>query len=169
MFVRLFVLRRPARYVTMPLMNRRCKYACVVAALVGLFVCAIWLVQRWDRGPIQYGNFECVRPGMTKAEVIQLLGCLPGDHSTGKVHLKGKLPDGTDAYFPASIQDFEEPTEREMTCIWLGDRGAIAVTFDVLADRVCEKDYVEGRRLPGRWWLAIERFLGRDVPWVAPE
>jgi hypothetical protein len=150
-------------------MNRRCKYACVIASLLALIVCVIWLVQRSERGPIQYDNYDRIQPGMTKAEVIQLLGCLPGDHSTRKIHLKAKLLDGSEAYSLASFEHFEEPiNEREMTCIWLGDRGAIAVTFDLQADRVCEKFYAEGRHLPSRWWLAIERLLGRDVPWVAP-
>lgn len=151
-------------------MNRRRQYLCVVVVLSGLLAGAFWLAQLWERSPIRYESFARIQVGMSKVEVVQLLGCPPGNHSTGQVHVKGKLLDGSSAYLPVVLQDFEEAADAgEVMCIWLGDHGAITVTFDLLADSVCQKDYAEGRRLPGMWWLAIERFLGRDVPWVAPE
>lgn len=151
----------------MKLLNFRWKSLWAVATILGLLVLFVFSFRHlWARSPIHYENFNQIVQGMTKAEVVRLLGCSPGNHSTGQVHIVDRFPDGMNAYFPVVLPDYEVTTDGEQgkTYIWLGDHGVIAVTFGLPDDRVCRKGYVEGRRLPCTWWPRIEHLLGRNVP-----
>jgi hypothetical protein len=146
-------------------MKRRCFRVFVCGLALGLLALAgWWLLGGWQRGPIRYENFERIALGMTEAEVALLLGCAPGDYSTGTVHLKIKLADGTDAWQEERFEDFDvvdADGAARRHLLWFGDRGMIGVMLD-REGRVCDKGFERGRRLPPDWWLALERLVGRD-------
>ncbi len=142
--------------------NRRRFLWLAILVLGSLSLIAVLLYQPWDRGPIRYKNFERIQDGMTQDEVEALLGCRPGDHSTGPVHLKNTLLDGHKQYTRAAFSELcpgeQQPGRLEL---WYGDRGVIAVTFG--ADKaVLGKEFVRGRHLPPDWWLFLEWRLGLE-------
>jgi hypothetical protein len=153
-------------------MSNRRKRLWLGGLVFGLLILGgLFVFQPWSRGPLRYDNFERIQKGMTKAKVLELLGCAPGDYSTGPVHLKLRFADGSVHYIRASFDVFEYEQDETAqvpaltparTSLWFGDRGMLLVVFDSESGFVVAKQCRSGRRLPPDWWLAIERRLGLD-------
>jgi len=58
----------------------------MMLAAMATGVCFASGTWRWTRDPIRYDNFKKIQSGMTIAQVVQLLGCQPGDYGSLKNH-----------------------------------------------------------------------------------
>ncbi len=142
--------------------RKRLIVGAAMVVTLALAVLALWALNASDRGPIRYENYEKIQPGMTRGDVVRLLGCASGDYSTGPVHARMHLADGSLAFTQVHAggwSDVDPPFGNWNE--WLGDSAMVAVAFDN-EDRVIRKDFYTVRRLPPAWWLAVERTLGLD-------
>ena len=143
--------------------KRRWLLGISVVGLAFLVASSLWVYFRSNHGPIRYENFEKIQEGMTRDEVEELLGCAPGDYTTGPVDFSNGRQRGfvlgVDMSF-GTILVYEIDLRRlPVRAVWEGDRGTITVTFDS-DGKVQDQAYTKGRPLPPRWWLWFERALG---------
>jgi hypothetical protein len=97
-----------------------------------------WFFQTSRLDPIQYQNYDQLRPGMTRAEVEQVLGGRPGRYCTGPVKPFKPRITNTASYPPA-----------EEFCEWEGDCDRICLGFDK-DGRLCAM-HGEWRERPSMW------------------
>lgn len=97
--------------------------------------------------PIRYQNFDRIQEGMTRAEVETLLGCPPGDHTTGPVEF-----DSDDMGILIIALDMRQGRWLKE---WDGDQGNIMVSFDD-EDVVQWKYLLPGRRPRPAWWRWLQ-------------
>jgi hypothetical protein len=145
-------------------MNKRRWYLLVGAfALAALIVVGYYVCESIDDGPIRYRNFEKIQEGMTLANVEDLLGCPPGNYTTGRLYMKVVQKDGSNSYQPMIAIGLHSYgiTDPGLGAWhgWHGDRGQITVVVDE-EGKVSRADYCVGQRLPPDWRLALERKLG---------
>jgi hypothetical protein len=88
-----------------------------LAGLIGLsiLISGLFGLSAWYRSPIQYENFDQIRPGMTLAEVEALLGCPPGDYRKCEI-----------AY---ALDDIDFPINAD-EARWQGSQGDLMIFHD---------------------------------------
>jgi hypothetical protein len=120
--------------------------------------------QMRNRCPIRYENFDKIQRGMSKAEVEAILGCEPGNYSTGPVHAKFTRADGSTDFFAFNSPESSGHHDwvSEYWNSWHGDRGYIQVEYDRQTNTVTDMTFIPGRRIPSEWWMFMERNLGFD-------
>jgi hypothetical protein len=157
----------------LPMTNRRSRWIALasLALAAGLLIayCA------YDSCPIRYSNVAKITAGMTRAQVEELMGCPPGDYSTGPLehpilNENGDVVRWNDFQFLGAeweAWDGNAPSDapgigRFWLCTWRGDRGQISVCFHPDTMRVVETDssYGVARRIPHPYWQRVEKFLG---------
>lgn len=125
-------------------------------ALVALAAALPWLILQAD--PPRFSEKQCreIRAGMTRIEVIAVLGAPPGDYTDGtgdyRIIVGGQIMDGSGV-----------PTEQLDHC-WCGYDGMIGVWFDEQGRVVTASFYhawPDGPRRPSLWervkrWLPLQ-------------
>ena len=95
-------------------------------------------------------------------EVEELLGCPPGDHTTGPTQMRLQLADGEQAYIAAQ---FAGTPIRALVggtyVVWHGDRGIVVVLFNE-EGKAQRAAFCAARRAPPDWWRSIMKGLGVD-------
>jgi hypothetical protein len=119
--------------------NKRLLIALVLLAALGV----AWLVLRFLL-PIRFTveMADSIRPGMTEAEVVAILGRPAGDYTTRECYL-GKWSKDYDEGVWADQEDGDWSPERMFVRDWLSDEGGVTVLF-AGDGRAC-----------ALWWLDI--------------
>jgi hypothetical protein len=99
-------------------MRDRKSVGCVVIVVtVVIVVGAYKLTRPQPPAKVTRENFARIHPGMTRAEVMIILGP-PGDYMTGPARLN-----------PALVKKAQEAAGERFS-VWFGDEGAVRVDFD---------------------------------------
>lgn len=126
--------------------SKRIKLTIYAAISIGLAITAYV----WYRSPISYRNFDSIEVGMTRGEVVKLLGCEPGDYTSGEM-----------SYPSLNCTGILPPSQAILR--WEGDQGFVVVYLDG-DDRVVAKLRLPGER--SRWrnpnspWWRFMHFIG---------
>ncbi len=147
-----------------------------IALALFLLAAGLFIVYSiYDSCPIRYANANKIIAGMTRTQVEELLGCPPGDYSTGPLEHRvldggGKFVRWNDFQFLGAegrSWDATAPSDapgigRFWHCAWRGDRGEIVVRFhpDTMLAVDTDLEYATARRIPPAYWRRIEEFFG---------
>jgi hypothetical protein len=119
----------------------------------------LWLLLPPLKSPVTRAAFERIRPGMTLAEVEEVLGGPPGHYETGEVDLD--LSRGTGEFFNIHLSMEVLLGKRQFRHEWWkGDEGLAWVCFDEQG-RVVTKEFTPGRRVPSSPWERVRLWLKR--------
>ncbi len=122
-------------------MRRVCLAILVIALAAAFYTWDLFLREhpglfRIDRAlpvRIDHETCQCIYSGQTRADVVSMIGCPPGDYRTGpteRVH-----------HFRSSQFPIREPHEE-----WVGDKGVIRVLFDA-SDQVANAEFEPLQRI----------------------
>jgi hypothetical protein len=90
-------------------------YFWLLGGIVAIILVYVFWPRKLGAPPLTVGNFNIIRPGMTKAEVNKLIGSPPGDYRTAN---KGAAP------------RFDAPAAGTEHEIWETNFGGYCVIYD---------------------------------------
>jgi hypothetical protein len=134
-------------------MRRRMLWS--VALFGSLTAGAIVLLLVADGPRIDRERFDCIQRGMTRAEVIALLGAPPGDYTFRK---------DPGAFYSNNIVTGAVISLGWTRDEWIGDGGRIKVTLDREGKVILASFYETGACPDRTAWERVQRFLSRTFP-----